>query len=70
MNGRIGTMSNWDGKSRPSSDKYRNNFDDIFKKEKLDNDKKRRKTNKEEPIGSFFESCLSPEEKKKRKKHV
>ena len=25
---------NWDGKSRPSNDKYRNNFDDIFKKEK------------------------------------
>ena len=24
----------WDGKSRPSNDKYRNNFDDIFKKEK------------------------------------
>ena len=25
---------NWDGKTRPSNDKYRNNFDDIFKKEK------------------------------------
>ena len=24
----------WDGKSRPSNNKYRNNFDDIFKKEK------------------------------------
>tara|TARA_B100000579_G_scaffold335112_1_gene285746 strand:- start:4276 stop:4449 length:174 start_codon:yes stop_codon:yes gene_type:complete len=24
----------WDGKSRPSNDKYRNNFDDIWKKEK------------------------------------
>ena len=24
----------WYGKSRPSNDKYRNNFDDIFKKEK------------------------------------
>tara|TARA_B100000519_G_C13813366_1_gene236829 strand:- start:312 stop:485 length:174 start_codon:yes stop_codon:yes gene_type:complete len=24
----------WDGKTRPSNDKYRNNFDDIFKKEK------------------------------------
>jgi hypothetical protein len=26
--------SNWDGKSRPSNDTYRRNFDDIFKKEK------------------------------------
>ena len=25
---------NWDGKSRPASDLYRRNFDDIFKKEK------------------------------------
>ena len=25
---------NWDGKTRPSNDKYRNNFDDIWKKEK------------------------------------
>ena len=23
---------NWDGKSRPSNDKYRSNYDDIFKK--------------------------------------
>ncbi len=24
----------WDGKSRPSNEKYRRNFDEIFKKEK------------------------------------
>ena len=24
----------WDGKSRPSNDKYRNNFDDIWKQAK------------------------------------
>lgn len=24
---------NWDGKSRPSTDSYRKNFDEIFKKE-------------------------------------
>ena len=23
---------NWDGKSRPSNDQYRSNYDDIFKK--------------------------------------
>jgi len=25
---------NWDGKSRPSNDSYRRNFDEIFKQEK------------------------------------
>ena len=25
---------NWDGKSRPSNDSYRRNFDEIFAKEK------------------------------------
>ena len=25
-------MANWDGKSRPVNDAYRNNYDDIFKK--------------------------------------
>jgi len=28
---------NWDGKSRPSNDKYRENFDDIFgKKQRIE----------------------------------
>ena len=31
MNGRIGTMSNWDGKSRPVNKNYRENYNDIFK---------------------------------------
>jgi len=57
-------MANWDGKSRPVNDKYRKNFDDIFGK------KKNKKGYKEASLGSFFDSCLSPEEKKKRKKNV
>jgi hypothetical protein len=57
-------MANWDGKSRPSTDLYRNNFNDIFKT------KKKKKRYKEASLGSFFESCLSPEERKKRKKDV
>jgi|TARA_B100001093_G_C26645002_1_gene934917 hypothetical protein len=55
---------NWDGKSRPVNDKYRENFNDIFGK------KKNKKGYKEASLGSFFDSCLSPEEKKKRKKDV
>ena len=37
---------NWDGKTRPSNDRYRKNFDDIFKKEK-EEDAKKEKANKE-----------------------
>ena len=55
---------NWDGKSRPVNDKYRENFNDIFGK------KKNKKGYKEASLGSFFDSCLSPEEKKKKKKDV
>ena len=55
---------NWDGKSRPVNDKYRENFNDIFGK------KKNKKGYKEASLGSFFDSCLSPEEKKKRKTDV
>ena len=55
---------NWDGKSRPVHDKYRENFNDIFGK------KKNKKGYKEASLGSFFDSCLSPEERKKRKKDV
>ena len=55
---------NWDGKSRPVNDEYRENFNDIFGK------KKNKKGYKEASLGSFFDSCLSPEEKKKRKKDV
>jgi hypothetical protein len=40
------------------------------KQERLDNEKKRSKTDREESISSFFESCLSPEERKKRKKKM
>ena len=54
----------WDGKSRPSNSKYRSNYDDIFKT------KKKSKRYNEASLGSFFDSCLSPEEKKKNKKNV
>ena len=57
-------MANWDGKSRPVNNKYRDNYDDIFGK------KKKKKRYKEASLGSFFESCLSTEEKEKRKKNV
>tara|TARA_R110001592_G_scaffold2036_2_gene12674 strand:+ start:747 stop:923 length:177 start_codon:yes stop_codon:yes gene_type:complete len=54
----------WDGKSRPVNNKYRDNYDAIFGK------KKKKKGYKEASLGSFFDSCLSPEEKEKRKKNV
>ena len=54
----------WDGKSRPVNKKYRDNYDDIFGK------KKKKKGYKEASLGSFFDSCLSPEEKEKKKKNV
>ena len=57
-------MASWDGKSRPVNNKYRNNYNDIFGK------KKKKKGYKEASLGSFFESCLSTEEKEKRKKNV
>ena len=51
----------WDGKSRPSNDQYRNNFDDIFKKEKelTDISFKQSKLNKKERL-----------DKKKKKKNA
>jgi len=42
---------NWDGKSRPSNDKYRENFDDIFGKkqnDELNESYKQSKLNKKE----------------------
>jgi len=54
--------SKWDGKSRPVNNAYRKNYNDIFKKKD--------KTVKEASIRAFFNSCLSPEEQKKRKKNV
>ena len=53
-----------DGRSRVTTDLYRKNFNDIFGK------KKNKKGYKEASLGSFFDSCLSPEEKEKRKKNV
>tara|TARA_B100001057_G_C22234446_1_gene713272 strand:+ start:326 stop:496 length:171 start_codon:yes stop_codon:yes gene_type:complete len=52
----------WDGKSRPSNDKYRDNFDDIFKKERemLDASYKQSRANRQERIDN----------EKKRKKDV
>ena len=66
----------WDGKSRPNNDKYRNNYDNIFDKlqqeqRDLDESYQQSKRNKKErniketPIVNFFKSCLSPEEKNK-----
>ena len=66
----------WDGKSRPSTDKYRDNWKHIFDKlqqEQRDLDEsyqqskrnKKERTIKETPIVNFFKSCLSPEEKNK-----
>jgi|TARA_R110000782_G_scaffold86228_1_gene167358 hypothetical protein len=54
----------WDGKSRPVNNAYRDNYDDIFKR------KKKERGYKEASLSSFFDSCLSAEEKKKRKKNV
>ena len=54
----------WDGKSRPVNNAYRDNYDDIFKR------KKKERGYKEASLISFFDSCLSAEEKKKRKKNV
>lgn len=34
----------WDGKSRPSNNTYRKNFDDIFRKKDKDNDGTRKTT--------------------------
>ena len=38
--------TNYDGKSRPSNDKYRNNYNDIFGKKKVDKKVNKSKTNK------------------------
>lgn len=37
----------WDGKTRPSNDRYRKNFDNIFKKKTKEEDAKKEKANKE-----------------------
>ena len=66
----------YDGKSRPSDDTYRKNYNDIFNKiqqEQRDLDEsyrqslknKKERMTKEIPIGDFFKSCLSPEEREK-----
>ena len=50
---------NWDGKSRPASDLYRRNFDDIFKKEKeiTDISMKQSIANKQERLQKENKSC-------------
>ena len=50
---------NWDGKSRPASDLYRRNFDDIFKKEKeiTDISMKQSIANKQERLQKDKKSC-------------
>ena len=67
----------WDGKSRVSTDKYRKRWEEVFGKkeqDELDESYKQSLRNKKErmvketPIGDFFKSCLSPEERKKKER--
>ena len=67
----------WDGKSRVSTDLYRNRWNEIFGKKEQDELKesyeqslrnKKERMVKETPIGDFFKSCLSPEERKKKER--
>ena len=58
---------NWDGKSRPSNDKYRKNFDDIFGKkqnDELNESYKQSKLNKKERIEKENEEYLKEIERK------
>tara|TARA_B100000795_G_C22354689_1_gene270077 strand:+ start:190 stop:396 length:207 start_codon:yes stop_codon:yes gene_type:complete len=58
---------NWDGKSRPSNDKYRENFDDIFGKkqnDELNESYKQSKLNKKERIEKENEEYLKEIERK------
>ena len=51
MSKKIIKADNWDGKSRPSNDKYRDNFDRIFGQKEikeLDESLKQSKVNKKE----------------------
>jgi|TARA_B100001996_G_C18462730_1_gene516759 hypothetical protein len=52
----------WDGRSRPSTDKYRNNFDDIFKKDRRKEDKPRGAVPWDEP----YERRKNKDDKKSR----
>ena len=58
---------NWDGKSRPSNDKYRKNFNDIFGKkqnDELNESYKQSKLNKKERIEKENEEYLKEIERK------
>ena len=58
---------NWDGTSRPSNDKYRENFDDIFGKkqnDELNESYKQSKLNKKERIEKENEEYLKEIERK------
>jgi len=53
MSKKIVRADNWDGKSRPSDDKYREGYDRIFGKkeqEELDESLKQSKANKKERV--------------------
>ena len=54
----------WDGKSRPSNDSYRKNFDKIFKNKVLDGEDPF-ETNKKELKESYEQSLRNKKEREK-----
>ena len=54
----------WDGKSRPSNDSYRKNFDEIFKNKVLDGEDPF-ETNKKELKESYKQSLRNKKEREK-----
>ena len=54
----------WDGKSRPSNDSYRKNFDEIFKNKVL-NGEDPFETNKKELKESYKQSLRNKKEREK-----
>ena len=54
----------WDGKSRPSNDSYRKNFDEIFKNKVLDGEDPF-ETNKRELKESYEQSLRNKKEREK-----
>ena len=54
----------WDGKSRPSNDSYRKNFDEIFKNKVLDGEDPF-ETNKKELKESYEQSLRNKKEREK-----
>ena len=55
----------WDGKSRPSNDSYRKNFDEIFKNKVLDGEDPF-ETNKKELKESYKQSLRNKKERENK----